>query len=335
MLTRQYERQQQREADEDLRDELDADLDVLRTSLKRDATAGPSKIHPSRMVNMRGATALADDPDAAYDQMVRSMAYEARAKPKNRTKTEEELALEEKEKLEKAEQSRQRRMRGEASEDENENESDHRKRRKSDQRGEADDLDDDFDEELIGSGLTRQDFEAAGAPRREEGVEDEVDEHTESEHVASPAEDEESEDSDEEDEDDEDDIDEDEDDEGEGEGDEDSNLAMVDDMSEDTFLDATNEGETPLIAPRAGKAKATPATAREVPYTFTCPSSVEDFEDLLVDLDDSALPTVVQRIRALYHPSLAEGNKEKLQVSFTIATLRGELADAVRRSLAF
>jgi nucleolar protein 14 len=32
-------------------------------------------------------------------------------------------------------------------------------------------------------------------------------------------------------------------------------------------------------------------------------------------LDDSAIPTVVQRIRAIHHPSLAQGNKEKLQVS--------------------
>jgi nucleolar protein 14 len=40
---------------------------------------------------------------------------------------------------------------------------------------------------------------------------------------------------------------------------------------------------------------------------------VEEFEDILEGLDDEALPIVVQRIRALHHPSLAQGNKEKLQ----------------------
>src|SRR4051794_17679463 len=98
------------------------------------------------------ATKTADEMD--YDQYVRALAFEARAKPKDRIKTEEELAKDEKERLEAAERDRLRRMKGlgpEASDDDGGS----RKRRKvkgnegmkkksRDRRPEGDDLSDDF-----------------------------------------------------------------------------------------------------------------------------------------------------------------------------------------------
>ena len=102
------------------------------------------------------ATKFIGDND--YDQHVRELAYDKRAKPKDRTKTEEELALEAKEALEKAERRRRRRMLG-LDESESEDETSMRKGKRK--RG-ADDLDDDFNEfpedfNELGAGLEAQD----------------------------------------------------------------------------------------------------------------------------------------------------------------------------------
>lgn len=53
-----------------------------------------------------------------------------------------------------------------------------------------------------------------------------------------------------------------------------------------------------------------------LPFTFSCPSSHEEFMEIIDGFDDKDVPTVVQRIRTLHHPSLAEDNKFKLQVRF-------------------
>lgn len=79
--------------------------------------------------------------DKEYDQVVRELAFEKRAKPKDRTKTEDELAKEEKEALEKAERQRIRRMNGDEEESGSDEEGGSRKRKR--QRG-GDDLEDDF-----------------------------------------------------------------------------------------------------------------------------------------------------------------------------------------------
>ena len=52
----------------------------------------------------------------------------------------------------------------------------------------------------------------------------------------------------------------------------------------------------------------------ELPYTFPAPESHEDFLEIIEDVQDNDVPTVVQRIRTLYHPSLSPDNKLKLQV---------------------
>ena len=243
-----------------------------------------------------------EDADVDYDQVVRTLAFDARAKPKNRTRTEEEIAVEEKERLEMAEAERLRRMRGEVSDEEHEGGSRNR-RRTGGRRPDGDDPDDDFIEEendLLGPQLTRQDLESMRLPNEKEDEEYET-----------PEENAESDEEDEQDSDEEDGTE-------TGEGDEESEASKMDDLLGNPSSEkvrGTEEFENNLACTPKRKARDRPKVPKkELPYTFPCPSSIEDFENILEGLEDSALSTVVQRIRSLHHPSLAQGNKEKLQV---------------------
>lgn len=281
------ERQHQNDLDADLRDELDGDINDLRALLNE---------APAEEVSFRRQVSGKDD--AEYGQFVRELAFEARAKPKDRTKTEDELAIEEKERLEKAEAKRLRRMRGEESEDEDSR----GKKRKVDDRREADDLGDDFldedEEDLLGPGLTREGLEKMGADKAA---------------AAAAEEDDEDEDDDEDEE--EDGDDEDGSDVEDDEEDEEEDASDMDDLDEAS--DVGSDEEIDLVKKR--KRSSAPKTT-EIPYTFICPATIDELEDIMEPLDDSAIPTVVQRIRAIHHPSLAQGNKEKLQVSWRLLT---------------
>jgi len=76
-------------------------------------------------------------------------------------------------------------------------------------------------------------------------------------------------------------------------------------------LDSSN---VPKLSGVERKAPRAP-TGSELPYTFPCPSSHEEFLDILEGVVDQDVPTVVERIRALHHPSLGAENASKLQVS--------------------
>ncbi|RSM02225.1 hypothetical protein CEP52_008096 [Fusarium oligoseptatum] len=49
-----------------------------------------------------------------------------------------------------------------------------------------------------------------------------------------------------------------------------------------------------------------------LPYTFECPQSCDEFRVIIAPYPAKTFPTIVQRIRALYHPKLSSKNKEKL-----------------------
>ncbi|KIK56355.1 hypothetical protein GYMLUDRAFT_47128 [Collybiopsis luxurians FD-317 M1] len=273
-------RQVEKEEGENVRHELDQTFDSLRSLLYApDPSATGSNSTPLGVPG--SSTSFASAPTAAtasvetdktanYDQAVRELAFDRRAKPKDRTKTEEELALEEKEALEKAERRRRKRMLGlEDSESE-----DGGKPRAKRQRG-GDDLEDDFDEE-IGYGL------GAGL----EGNQSEGDE----------SEDEVGDDDDEDD------------DEGDGE-EEGSDLDASDDDGEDV-----EDAEYLIVtSKKSGESSRRKVKPKELPFTFPCPSSHEEFLETVDNVDDEDLPTVVQRIRTLHHTSLAPENKFKLQ----------------------
>lgn len=279
-----FARQAQQDEDEELRHELDQELDSLRSLLYAPDPTAPST---SSAPDVEAATAApaaislpTDEKDQEYDQIVRELAFEKRAKPKDRTKTEEELALEEKEALEKAERRRLKRMRGEP--EESDEEGGGKKKRR--ERG-GDDLEDDFmdeDEDLGGLGV------GLGGHIEDASDGDEGEEDTEG--------------------------DEDEDDEDDGDSEDENDVAS--DYSDSEGEGEGEEGDSEALVKTGGRSKSSKAGGKkkELPFTFPCPSTHDEFLEIVEDIDDADIPTVIKRIRTLHHPSLAQDNKFKLQV---------------------
>lgn len=264
-----------------MRHELDQELDSLRSLLYAPvSTPVAPEAGSSQPKEAVPALAIQDkDKDQEYDQLIRELAFDKRAKPKDRTKTEEELALEEKAALEKAERRRIRRMNGEPEESDSETEGQGKKRSK--QRG-ADDLDDDFMPEEQWSGL--------GEGLATEAAMDEDEESEESS--------EEGEDGD--------------DDEEDSDAEEDGTSVATDDSGDEEAEEGESEALVTKVKGKPSKSKL--EVNQELPYTFPCPGTHEEFLEIVENVQDQDVPTVVQRIRTLHHPSLAEDNKFKLQV---------------------
>jgi nucleolar protein 14 len=211
-------------------------------------------------------------PPSNYDQHVRELAFDKRAKPKDRTKTDEELALEAKEALEEAERKRRRRMLGLP---ESDREDETRKRRRRNR--EADDLDDDFDQELgeyegLGDGLEHgklsEDEDEGGIDGQESS-------------------------------------------EGKSTGDSQADISE----SEDEDGEGEEGDLEELVTSLKSVGKRSKVKVREeLPFTFPFPERHEDFLEIVEGLADVDVCTVVQRMRTLYHASLAPDNKFKLQV---------------------
>ncbi|KAH9948811.1 Nop14-like protein [Amylocystis lapponica] len=286
------QRQAQQEEDENLRHELDQELDSIRSLLYAPDSSGAkwtgADEKPAAPTSVTGAQNK--DQDQEYDQYVRELVFEKRAKPKDRTKTEEELALEEKEALEKAERARVRRMNG--LEEESGDEEGTRKRKRRERGG--DDLEDDFDgpEEWDGLGAGLDSTQVDGDDEDEDAENGETGEDTESGEAS----------------------DEDEEDASASEDDFEA-MSGPDDghsMEED-------DGALVVMSKMSTRPKALAGTAgKELPFTFPCPTTHDEFLEIVDGIDDKDVPTVVQRIRTLYHPSLAEENKFKLQGLTTV-----------------
>ncbi|KAH9938114.1 nucleolar protein 14 [Fomitopsis serialis] len=270
----EMQRQTEQEEDENLRHELDQQLDSIRSLFSPQI---PPRRHLKHLSNRSSRCPEASDgrrdrSGQEYDQYVRELVFEQRAKPKDRTKTEEEMALEEKEALERAERRRIRRMNGESEEgDEEEGGAKGAvKGKRAKQKG-GDDLEDDF--------MKRMKSEEDDDDEMGEGESDEEDEEEDS--------DEEEEDGEEEDE----------------------------EVASDDTGDIEAEGGESEALVTSGKKKVVhgKSPSKELRFTFPCPSSHDEFLELVEDVEDKDVPTVVQRIRTLHHPSLAEDNKFKLQ----------------------
>ncbi|KAI9358031.1 nucleolar protein 14 [Pilaira anomala] len=299
------ERQTAKQEDEELRENLDDELDDIRSLLE----TKPRKPLPSqnavfkRNENENPREVL--DDYSEYDQAIRDLATDQRAQATDRTKTEEEIAIEEKEKLEKAERARKRRMEGLDSDSEEEGSSGHKKKSHKKRKGapQADDLDDDYLDELeddvakLGKGLSLEDIRNA--------LEDD------------------DEDDDEEDDDEEDDDEEEEDDDDDSEEGETDNEDIEDIEQEDEELpvfgdddeDDMNEiGKTGVVQKKKNKVQVPVKVTekREIPYTFECPSTHDELLQILEGLEVEDSVVVTKRIRVLYHIKLAHDNKEKL-----------------------
>ncbi|GAA6043992.1 hypothetical protein JCM8097_000179, partial [Rhodosporidiobolus ruineniae] len=243
-----------------------------------------------------------------YDLYVRQLALEPRAHATNRLKTPLELAQEAAEGLKKMEERRLKRQRGEADEGSDEEEEGGKGRggKKGKRAPQGDDLDDGYLEEKYGSDAEEEDEEAVRGRRAGEdavrgneafgaGLE------------SAGADEESAEEGDEE-----------EDDEEGSEGEEDEEDEDEMDVG-DLDAESSDEEDALSAAPEslvAGPSAPALNTAGELPYTFPCPSTHAEFARLLSSsgVKEEDTVTVVKRIRTLYHPGLAEGNKEKLQV---------------------
>ncbi|CAK6433343.1 unnamed protein product [Pipistrellus nathusii] len=230
-------------------------------------------------------------PDA-YDRAVRELGFEMKAQPSERMKTEEELAKEEQERLQRLEAERVQRMLGTGEDQDS----------KAPAHVSADDLNDGFvldkdDRRLLSyqdgkmNVQEEQNGEASDSGNSEEEKEEEEGE-------------EEAEDS--------------------GSSDSHSDLECGEESEEESE-------QAPRQPPRrreAGRGQEARAAARtELPYTFAAPESSEDLRALLTGRSVEEQLLVVERIQKCHHPSLAAGNKAKLEKLFGfLLEYVGELA---------
>lgn len=283
------ERQQIKEDDADLRDELDKGLpdlfDILR-GVKPPPEPEPAKDDTASMNPDRAALLEGRNPEKEYDQRLKQLTFDKRSQPTDRTKTAEEKIAEEAERLKKLEEDRVRRMRGEQeseSEEEDEDES----------GGEEDSEEESIPDDAKAFGLQQPTGQTTTLP--DTGVEDEDDFIIDDDLVEtrsdvslsvgeSDIEDEEA---------------------------SDEESAEEGDDEEDELINGLT-----LPDGKAGSTSAASDGAQgadgKLAFTYPCPEDHESFLETIEDVPVEDLPTVVQRIRALHHPRLHSNNKRKL-----------------------
>ncbi|KAL6711799.1 nucleolar complex protein 14 [Coniothyrium glycines] len=291
-----YERQTQKEDDDDLREELDKDLNdvlaALRGHINKKPEPEPAKpqmndfgINADRLALLAGTTQ--QDKDREYDTRVRQLMQDSRAKPTERTKTEEELAREEADRLKELELKRMKRMRGEPISDDEE---------EPRKKGKAVEEEDDEDTESINDDAAQFGLGAAPAQfSRPDGVEDEDDFELDDDLIASDSEA---------------DISEEESDDGSAVDD----TMAVNDDDDDFLKDVRPDDKKPKVQPKAVNGVLTIGVelSSKLAFTYTCPRSHEELLKVFKDVALKDTSVVIQRIRALYHSGLHAENKHKL-----------------------
>ncbi|XP_020847825.1 nucleolar protein 14 [Phascolarctos cinereus] len=275
------ERQTQRENALELTEKLDSDWKEIQFLLSHKTSKLEKKNKEEK-----------PKPDA-YDIMVRELGFEMKAQPSDRMKTEEELAEEEQARLKKLEADRLRRMLGKE-EDENVKKPKHMS---------ADDLNDGFvldkdDRRLLSykDGKINQEMDD---PNEEEQAQEGSEEDSEREGDK-------------------------ESDTGDSEESDapDSHSDLESDVdSEEEDIVRENQKKKQLQAPEkkpsdANQKARMEAARSELPYTFAAPDSYEELKSLLSGKTTEQQLVVVERIQKCNHPSLAVGNKAKLEKLF-------------------
>ncbi|KAK3208342.1 hypothetical protein GRF29_77g405769 [Pseudopithomyces chartarum] len=288
-----YERQALKDDDDELREELDRDLNDVLAALRGHMSGKPpvkeppkDDVKPDFGINPDRAALLAgkprDEADKEYDARVRQMLYDQRSKPTERTKTEEEKAKEEAEKLKALETKRMRRMKGEPTSDDEEPQSKSKGDAEEDEDEDMESINDDAAEFGLGAPVPQK--------SRPEGVDDEDDFLLEDDLIASDSEA---------------DISDDESDEF------DADDTMAADEDDDFLKSVMPEKPQPTKATN-GVLSLVPESTSKLAYTYPCPRSHEEVLMVFKDVSIEDVPTVVQRIRALYHAGLHADNKDKL-----------------------
>lgn len=295
-----YERQKVKEDDDDLREQLDSGLQEMLSLLqgqKRPALPTPPEedkrsgsndfgINPDRQALLDGTDR--DRADKEYEKRLRELAREQRAAPAEPSKTAEEKAKQEAERLQKLEESRLRRMRGEeVSEDEEES----REKPAGPDEDAVPDDEDDLPDDAAEFGFTS----SAAQPKqaKEQLVLDDEDEFALDEDLVADSSE----------------IDVSGDSEDEEGSDVEGSAEQEQDDEEDEFVKGILG---PDLATGANAAATEKPSGTGLAYTYPCPRSHAELLDVLKAVPVTELPTVIQRIRALYHPSLSSLNKEAM-----------------------
>ncbi|XP_062867810.1 nucleolar protein 14 [Trichomycterus rosablanca] len=285
------ERQTQKDETQELTEKLDQEWKSIQNLLAHKTPKGERKEEEQKP--------KLDE----YDIVVRELGFEMKAQPSEKLKTPEEIAREEREKLQKLEADRRRRMEGEVEE--------------TSKHISADDLNDGFildkdDREA----LSYQDgkWTIGGAGEEEGGEEDEEDEND-------------------------DEGDEEEEQEGEDDGEDDGHSDLEESEAEDDDDDEQEEDEEedgeeeyPAVEEKCTlseeERRAIQDTAQsELPYTFSAPECCSDLKEMLQGHSAKEQRLIVERTMKCNHPSLAVGNKTKLQKLFGfLVEYLGELA---------
>ncbi|XP_077399230.1 nucleolar protein 14 [Vanacampus margaritifer] len=252
-----------------------------------------------------------------YDKMVKELGFEMKAQPSEKMKSPEELAREEREKLQKLEADRLRRMMGDEEAEAAPNRT----------YMSADDLQDGFildkeDKKTLAYKDGKWNLDEEPDEDGEKG-EEECEEEEEGDGGSNEEEEEEADGGSNAEEEEENDDDDDDEEEEEVEKEEDGHSDLESEQE-------SEEEEEEEIKPKKSeeeKAALQEAAKAELPYTFTVPESSKDLEKLLRGHTPDNQRLIMARTQKCNHPSLAVGNKFKLQnlVGFLLEYL-GELA---------
>jgi nucleolar protein 14 len=92
--------------------------------------------------------------------------------------------------------------------------------------------------------------------------------------------------------------------------------ASDDEESDDGSGDDEDDGDDDfingLVLPQGTAMTAKTSPSKDLAYTFSCPQTHQELLDVLKGRSADDVPTIVQRIRALYHKGLAQENQAKL-----------------------
>ncbi|NXR59873.1 NOP14 protein, partial [Rhadina sibilatrix] len=287
------ERQTRRESALELTEKLDKDWKEIQTLIA----------HKTPKSERKDKEVEKPKPDE-YDMIVRELGFEMKAKPSERLKTEEELAKEEQARLQKLEADRLRRMRG-IDEEENKKRPSHMS---------ADDLADGFI-------LDKDDRRLLSYKDGKINIENEEEKEEEEEEEEGEEEDNENEEESQEES-----ASENEDDAADNHSDLESDLESEEEAAgnKEEKKHKANENKSQNMEKLDPKRE---AAKSELPYTFAVPESYETFKSLLSGRTVEQQLIILERIQKCNHPSLAVGNKAKLEKLFGfLLEYIGELA---------
>ena len=300
-----YERQKAKEDDEDLRAELDQGLSSIYSLLRGtpqqtqspqvvNITAPEMQMNPDRAALLNGKDRAQADKE--YDERLRQMAFDARSKPTVRLKTEEERAEDEAKRLKELEERRLARMRGD--------DVDADVKLLGEEADElADGRSDEGNDGLVGFGKSigvkppngpldvedEDDFildNSLIASDSEVGSISEADFHEDEEALRSNV----------------------------GIGHEEEEKEEEDDFVQGLLSNEDFKRDGLPLSNTSPRRSKDDRASSELAYAYPCPQSHDELLHITKGSSPQNLPTIVQRIRALYHPKLSPDNKAKLGV---------------------